>query len=53
MVNSGAREAPSMVSSSCFYKTHAVLLAYIVKSGESLDSDRGKKTSTNMYKGPS
>jgi hypothetical protein len=48
MVNSGAREAPSRVSSSCFYKTHAMLLAYIVKSGESLDSDRGKKTSTNM-----
>ena len=42
-LKSGAREW-SAVSVSCM--TSAVLLVYTVKSGKSLGSDRGKKTST-------
>ena len=38
-----AREGKAVPAS---YKTLAVLLIYIVKSGKSLGSDRGKKTST-------
>ena len=41
--NPGAREGQAVTAS---YKTPSVLLVYTVKSGISLDSDRGKKTST-------
>jgi hypothetical protein len=41
-VNSGAREEYVVPAS---YKTATVLLIYTVKSGKSLGSDRGNKTS--------
>ena len=49
MVNPGAREGSSVPDS---YKTPAVLLIYTVMSGKSLDSDRGRKTSTYKVKDP-
>jgi hypothetical protein len=42
-MNLGAREEWAVPAS---YKTPVVLIIYTVKSGRSLDSDRGKKTST-------
>jgi len=42
-VNAPAREWQAVSAS---YKTPAVLLVYTVKSGKSLGSDRGKKSST-------
>jgi hypothetical protein len=42
-VNSGAHEAYAVPAS---YKTSGVLLIHTIKSGKSLGSDRGKKTST-------
>jgi hypothetical protein len=42
-VDSGAHEAYAVPAS---YKTPTVLLIYTIKSGKSLGSDRGKKTST-------
>ena len=48
-VNSGAQEGQVVPPS---YKTPAVVLIYTVKSGKSLGSDRGKKTSTQKVKDP-
>ena len=48
-VNSGAREGQVVPPS---YKTPAVVLIYTVKSGKSLGSDRGKKTSMQKVKDP-
>ena len=48
-LNSDARERQAVPAS---YKTPAVLLIYTGKSGTSLGSDRGKKTSTQKVKDP-
>jgi hypothetical protein len=42
-VKSGAHERKAVLVS---YKTSGVLLIHTIKSGKSLGSDRGKKTST-------
>ena len=46
-VNSGAHEWKAVPAS---YKTPVVLLIYTVKSGKSIVSDRGNKTSTSKVK---
>ena len=44
------KQTGAVLTFSCFYKIPAVLLIDIVKSGKSLGSDRGKKTSTYKLK---
>ena len=46
-MNSVARKEQAVPAS---YKTPIMLLIFTVKSGKSLDSDRGKKTSTQKIK---